>query len=207
MPVIADVSADQDILTLAEAKAALNIPAATADYDTELAQVITAASRFVDSVFGPVVRRTITDERHYGAGTSVTLNQSPVASVTTVTEYSGGVATVLTAESDTVAGTYTLDDNVLHRRASWGGAYFARQSVVVTCVAGRYASTATVDAKFKEAAVVALIHFWQHRGANSGAGTFGGDGAPFGGVPFSTDTLRKKLQAMFVEDALLPGIG
>jgi hypothetical protein len=197
----------RDILTLNEAKAALNIDLTVSSVDTELAQVITAASEFVDGVYGPVVWRTVTDERHVGAGTSVSLRYSPVASVTSVTEYAGGVAAVLTAETDLVPGGYSvdLDGGVVYRRSSWNGYRFGAQSVLVTYVAGRYATTEVVAPWAKEAAAEAVIHFWQARGANSGFGTVDGDGAPFGGVPFSTSTLRKRLIDAFPQHATLPG--
>lgn len=194
-----------DVLTLAEAKTALNIPDATTTYNTELAQVITAASRFVDSVYGPVVRRTVTSERlEPGSIGIVQLRFAPIVSVSSVKEYKGGAESTLTAETETAAGDYRLDlrRGRIYRRESWQAYPFGYQSVVVTYIAGRATDTASADPKFKEAAVVALIHFWQHRGANSGAASFGGDGAPFGGVPFSTEKLREKLASMYPEEVL-----
>jgi hypothetical protein len=197
-----------DVLTLAEAKAALNIPASNNDYDTELAQVVTAASRFIDDVFGPVVQRTITDERHDGYAGTVDLDHAPVVSITSVKEYSGGTASTLTAETETIAGTYRVDleQGIIYRRSTWVAYRFASQSVVVTYVAGRAATTAAVDAKFKEAGAIAAIHLWQHRGSGNGIGVVGGDGERFGNVPFSSDVLRRKLLALFPADARIPGI-
>lgn len=194
-----------DILTLAEAKQALNIPAATASYDAELAQVITAASRMVDSVYGPVVQRTATKSVVAPSGT-VWLDRP--AAVTSVTEYVSGTATVLTAEDFDTAGTYRLDaaTGALTRRASWGDSYWYAHELVVVYTSGRYADTASVDEKFKEACVVCLVHLWQHRGSQSGAASFGGDGAPFGGVPFSSAQLREKLKAMFPEEWIGPAV-
>lgn len=194
---VAVIGGSTDILTLEEAKPALNIPASDERYDTELAQVVSAASQFVDSIDGPVVKRTVTEE-HHGGHYSILLKNYPVASVTSVVEYSNGTATTLTAETLTTAGTYRIDltNGVLYRRNQWYAASFASSGVAVTYVAGRFDSTAMVDAVYKQAAVAALVHFWQHRGAQSGAATFGGDGAPFGAVPFSTMQLRKQLTAM-----------
>ena len=206
MPVVGS-SSDLDIITLAEAQAALNITnaadkTATA---TELAQVVSAASRMVDSVFGPVVQRTVTKTVVAPSGT-VWLDQP--AAVTSVTEYVSGVATVLTAETATTAGTYRLDatSGALRRRSNWSDSAWAANEVVVVYTAGRAANTAAVDPKFKAACAVCVVHLWQHRGAQSGFGSVGGDGAPFGGVPFSTRVLRDKLRAMYPEEALLPGV-
>lgn len=194
-----------DILTLAEAKLALNIPTATTTYDGELAQVITAASRFVDSIDGAVVMRTVTETIRNPRGSEIVLDTYPVT-VTSVAEYSGGVLTTLTAESNTVAGTYTYESStgVVSRRSSWYATRFQGETLVIVYTAGRFTSTATVDALYKEAAVSALVHFWQHRGANNGAATLGGEGAPFGGVPYSTAQLRKQLSATLC--GLVPGL-
>lgn len=200
-----------DILTLVEGKSALNIPSTDNQYDTELAQVITAASRIVDDVAGPVVQRTITNEPHNGGAVFVALDNAPVVSVTSVTEYTGSSSSVLTAETTPgLAGAgYLLADDVLWRRSSGYDRWWAtgRANVLVTYVAGRYANTAAVDSLFKEATAVALVHLWQHRGAGSGAAVAGGEGPMFGAVPFSSDVLRKKLKALVGREARLPGFG
>ena len=192
-----------DILTLTEAKAALNIPSSDTSNDTELAQVITAASRFVDSVYGPVVQRTVTKAFSAPYGT---LWLDRPAAITSVTEYVSGTGTVLTAEDFDTAGTYRVDLTTgrLARRSSWADYPWVGHEVVVVYTSGRAANTAAVDETFKEAAVVALIHLWQHRGAQSGAASFGGDGAPFGGVPFSSKQLRDKLKSLYPEEWVGP---
>lgn len=198
--------AANDILTTAEAGAALNMSAGEQTANaTELAQVISAASAFVDSVYGPVVARAVTKSVVSPSGT-VWLDRP--LSITSVTEYVSGTGTVLTAESSGTAGTYRIDTatGALTRRSSWGNTYWSGHEVVVVYSSGRYANTASVDPKFKEAAVVALVHFWQHRGSQSGFGTPGGDGAPFGGVPFSSKQLREKLKAMFPEEWTGPAV-
>lgn len=198
MPVAGDPT-NTDIISITEAYAGLNITTATeqATVATELASVVTAASRFVDSIDGAVVMRPVTETVRNPSGSTIVLDTYPV-SVTAVTEYSGGVATVLAAESSSVAGGFTFEasNGVLSRRSSWYATSFQGQTLEVTYTAGRYVNTAAVDPLYKEAAVEAVIHFWQARGANSGAATFGGEGAPFGGIPFSTDKLREKLTAM-----------
>ncbi len=202
MPVVGDPT-NIDILTMLEAHNALNIPIATTDYDVELAQVITAASRFVDSIDGAVVMRTQTETVRNPRGASIILDTYPVV-VSTVVEYSGGTATTLTAESVTTAGGFTFEaaTGVLHRRSSWYATGFAGETLVVTYTAGRYVNTAAVDALYKGAAVAALIHFWQVRGSGNGVGVLGGDGERFGGVPYSTAQLRKQLQATLCGDGL-----
>lgn len=195
-----------DIITSAEAKLALNIASGDWDaaWDTELEDLVTAASNFVDSVYGPIVKRTITSERHAGAGDVLTLRYRPVLSVTTVTEYAGGSETTLTAETEAATGDYRIElsSGRIYRRSSWQAYPFADQSVVVTYVAGRYDTTSVVARKFKVAAKIAVVHLWQHFGAGSGALQTGGEGPAFGAVPFSSEVLRKKLIDLYPEEVL-----
>lgn len=192
-----------DILTLVEARVSLNM-GTDPSVDTELAQVISAASQTLDNWIGAVVRRTVTDEEHVGGRDRVLLERIPVASITTVTEFASGTPTALTAETLTTAGTYSFDadSGILYRRNSWGAARFAG-GIRVTYVAGRFANTASVEAAYKEAAQKILMHLWQTRGAQSGAATAGGDGAPFGAVPYSTATLRRHIMAMFTDEPVV----
>lgn len=149
-----------DIVTLAEAKDALNITTAT--HDTLLAQWITAVSERVDARCGPVVIRTITDEQHDGGSSILFLRHKPVAAVSSVKEYASGVETVLSAESLTVAGDYLLNTNLgtLARRSSWTAATFATSGVLVTYTAGRYPDTASVGERWKTAVCDILRRRW-----------------------------------------------
>ena len=152
-----------DILTLPEAKTALNIDALNVDHDDEIAQHVTAISRIIDDECGPVVQRTITAELHDGGGASIVLRHAPVASVTTLREAAGSTITTLTAVGFGETGDgYSLKDGVLSRR--FGGSvssWTSGNALEVTYVAGRYASTAAVDAKFKAAAAAILRRLWK----------------------------------------------
>jgi hypothetical protein len=201
------VAADPlDILTLAEAKSAINADATSWDnaWTADLEQIVTAASRLVDSVYGPVIHRTITDERHDATGAVLDLKYRPVVSITEVKEYAGGTATTLTAETETTAGGYRIElaRGRVYRRSSWVAYPFGYQSATVTYIAGRAATEAAVDRKFKLAAKLAVVHLWQHFGAGSGAAMPGSDGPAFGGVPFSSEVLRKKLVDLYPEEVL-----
>lgn len=169
-----------DVLTLSEAKLALNLTGTTA-HDVELAGFITASSLRLDELVGPVVRRHITDETHDGGAPSVFLRWWPVASVATVTEYSGTTATVLTPESpgsqpadayltEPYSADPTLKGPQLHRRSSGTDARFAdgRGNVTVTYTAGRAVDTAAVDHRFKLAASLILINLWRSQQDSSG---------------------------------------
>ena len=178
-----------DVLSLAEAKAAIGQD--TTSDDATLPPVITAVSLALDEGAGPIVVRTLTDEVYDGGQTDIQLAQWPVTSITSVTEYDGTTAQVLTAETNASKPVYgyrtepyrgqptgLLGPTVI-RRGSGADARFPadRSNVVVTYVAGRFATTSAVSELFKEAARITLMHWWRTREQ----GTFevvldGGDG-------------------------------
>ena len=169
-----------DVLTLAEAKSALNLTNSTA-HDAELPGWITAVSKRLDRLIGPVVRRTISSEKHDGGCCRIYLGKHPITSVTSVTEYAGTVATVLGEESNASkpASGYLLDryeydpalySNKLRRRSGGVDTYFAAggNNVEVTYVPGRFLDTASVEEDFKEAAGLMLINLWRSQEDSSG---------------------------------------
>jgi hypothetical protein len=165
-----------DVLTLTEGKDALRIDETDTDEETELAGYITAVSRLLDQRIGPVVRRSVTAETHHGGRSYIRLLQRPVASVTTLLEYSATTQFTLTLSTVTSQPSlgYALDsyppDPALFsgrvwRRSGNSDYYFAngRGNVVATYSAGRYSSTTSVDARFKRAACVCLENLWRDR--------------------------------------------
>jgi len=94
------------IVSLADVKLHLNIPAATTTHDEELRRWIGAATGIVenhpDIGVGAVMRRTVTGERqrHDYGRISVWLNQSPVISVTTVTPVATGGTAITVPDLD-----------------------------------------------------------------------------------------------------------
>jgi hypothetical protein len=170
-----------DLLTLQEAKLGLNEQNATG-LDGKLPAWITAVSLRLDGLLGPIVRRTITAEQHDGGSGVIHLRHYPATSITTVTEYDDTTATLLVAETNafkpadgylvdpypvplTLAdGTpVTLLSRRMHRRKSGKDSSFTsgRRNVEVTYVAGRFATTETVEERFKRAAVLTLQNLWQ----------------------------------------------
>lgn len=158
-----------DILTLDEAKRAINKSDTNADEDDILVRHITATSRLIDQFCGPVVQRTITDEYHPWGHRVILLQQWPVASITTVQESSGGSASTLTALTFGASGDGywappSLTDpsllvGELWRRNGCGDTRWG--AVQVTYVAGRYEDTESVDARFKDAAGSILRRLWK----------------------------------------------
>lgn len=155
-----------DIVTLTEARDYLT---ANRLADSPLlAAWITASSEAIDGLAGPVVNRTITAELHDGGTREIRLDHRPVSSITSVTEYAyDGSSRALTAEtvSSKPAAGYLADLTLgtIWRRSSGVDYVFDgnRRSVSVTYVAGRYASTSAVGARFKQACLMTLAHMWR----------------------------------------------
>lgn len=148
------MAATEDILTLAEGQAALRQGTSTAN-DTTIALLITASSIAIDRGIGPVVRRTVTADTFDGEGVFIQLRSWPVTTVTTVVED----GTTLTSDQ------YLIDyeKGQLYRR---NGDYdypweIGRDNIEVTYTAGRFASTATVDAWYKHGCRLLLRHQWR----------------------------------------------
>lgn len=191
-----------DVVTLAEAEADLGD-----QDDTLLAAYITSVSRLLDKVCGPIVQRTVTSEVHDGGMGTIRLDEWPVASVTTLTEYQGTTAVTLTAEAVTTSPgngyIAELGTGTIYRRSGkldWTF-YPGRANVVCTYVAGRYASTAAVDSRFKRAALITLRNLWQKE-QGMGTVTFGPDGQPVVGATFA---LPNAAAAFIREDIRVSG--
>lgn len=177
-----------DVITLAEGKAAVNIATADTTQDTELASFITAISRRLDSLCGPVVKRLIAEEDHLTYGQAVLETRlRPIYDVQGVVEYdSAGNHTHLTEETVTTkpADGWLIDPTTSSRfrvlRRSQGLPYTYPQGGIVRLEynAGRYATTAAVDAVFKQAAAIMLANLWR-REQGVGSNTFGNTGDMF----------------------------
>lgn len=160
--------AANDLLTIDEARRAGPGEGIVA-HDEDLQIIVTGISTRIDKLCGPVVHREIVDERHDGGDVRIWLDHPPAHAVTSVTEWAGGVATVLDPESDATRPVdgFLLDHTHLMsyvwRRRSGADARFAagRRNVVVTYTAGRFATTATVDERFKMAAQSIIRRVWK----------------------------------------------
>lgn len=171
-----------DVLSIAEARTAVSLGSDTSK-DTPLALAVTAVSRQVDELCGPVVKRTVTSELHDGGEAVIRLRRLPAHTITTVTEYLNTSATVLTAETNAAkaTGNYlhdgtltTLNSGTIRRRSNGTDIPFpcGRRNIEVTYDSGRSADTAAVDPKFKQAAAMMLRNIWVSEMA-SGTETFG----------------------------------
>lgn len=172
-----------DVLTLEEAKQALNVTA-TVKHDAELPAYITATSDRLDRLIGPVVQRDITDEVHDGGREHIYLTFFPVVFVSTVVEHADTEPVVLEPETATAqpgeayaTHPYRRGDLLSHRitrRSSSGRHRNARfavgtNNITVSYVAGRCADTASVDPLYKHAAGLMLANFWRAQQDSSGS--------------------------------------
>lgn len=198
-----------NLLTLAEAKAALNIAVATTTFDTEIGSYIAAVSERLDDLCGPIIKRSISAEPHNSAPV-VWPDRAPVATVGAITEYRSGVATVLSAETVSVSGDYLFENGGTHNslirpRAGWADRPgFTGASIAIDYVAGRFNSTADVSQKFKQAAAIYLSHMWRKE-QGAGTVTFGSVETNELGVPtFGVPNVVKDLLELEIRP---PGVG
>ena len=143
-------AASSGIVSLADAKAHLNITSTT--HDAEIRTMIDAATEWVEHRIGPVVRRSITTTVTPSGGELFL--EPPVISLTSLTSAYGYT------ETFNLGTVYTdLSTGVIHY--GYAGSTFA-YPVTVTYVAGR----AIVPAAVRLATMMMLKAFWEtQRGA------------------------------------------
>jgi len=156
-----------NVLTSEEARLGLQIGAGDTKYFDWVDHFNGAVTAKLEACVGPIVQGTVTNEVHNGGRDYIYLNESPVVSIVQVVEYSGTVAGTVTAESNSSKPDpgYIIHkpSGKLWRRASggWGCFPCGLDNITVTYVAGRYADTASVDDRFKSAALIMLKNAWR----------------------------------------------
>jgi hypothetical protein len=148
------------LLTLAEAKAALNITTAT--YDSELQDYIDGTIAAVEYICGPTSSTNATEVLH-GCGTLV-LTNTPVLTLTSVTGDLVGARDLTYIRVDSDSGVVRANARVLPLLDDW-------YTVVYTY--GR----SSIPAALKQAAKVILKHQWSTQRGPSGRRASGGDDA------------------------------
>lgn len=113
-----------DLVSLPDLKEELRIIATNTTYDTKIRRWMKAATNIVENITGPIRPRTVTDVFD-GGRPVVVLNDVWVQSVTTLTEYLGNVAYVLTEQplgfaTDSYGYTWDRDTNAITRRDQSG---------------------------------------------------------------------------------------
>lgn len=152
-----------DLVTLSDVKTHLRIPTTDTSNDTQLQGFIDAASAIVGYEVGPVTTTSFT-ETHVPRGSRVIVDQVPIVSVTTITEYIGRTAYTLSLQppgSTTDNWGYSIDlpdSGVIVRRDGAGIEIpFWGTPVVVTYTAG----LASTPPDVKMAVLEDLRGLWQ----------------------------------------------
>ncbi len=132
------------ILTTAQAKDALKIPAASTADDTAVGEVLAAAQAQVEKVTGPLASTAVTDDVAVTWNGSTALTTPPVISVTTVASIPAGstvdVSTLTVTESGVLSGLPPGLWRVTYQ-AGW----------------------TTVPAEVREAVIEELTRLWNNR--------------------------------------------
>lgn len=168
-----------DVLAIGEAKKILGRSLVDSSKDDTIERLITATSRRLDRLIGPVITRTVTSEVVYPHSCHLELAYGPVSSISSVVEYQGSTAVTVTAETpgteptegylpERYAPQPSLLSGILVRRSGGNTANWWPGAVVVTYTAGRVASTTQVDARHKEAAALILKNLWRSYEVSTG---------------------------------------
>jgi len=132
------------IISLAEAKDYLNIPATMKTDDAKIVRMIKGLGPVVEFIVGPVIQKVV-EEWHDGGTDTVILRQRPVSAVIAVTEYVGPIAWPLAIIQDPSHGQiYSCEvelstGRIVRRTVGGGTTAFTsgRQTVQVSYYAGR----------------------------------------------------------------------
>ena len=177
------------LLTLTEAKEALNITGSV--QDNEVAAYLEAAVSMIESRIGPVDPATFTEVARVNGSGTILLQQYPVISVTSI-------AGVLNSSIPYLIADMYVDSELgvvqrLDRGAIRSDAY------TVTYVAGR----TVVPARIKQAARILVQHLWSTQ-RGSGGGAARGSNEPPAGVGYS---MPNRVLEMLVSDLKPPRVG
>lgn len=138
-----------DLVTLAEAKAFLDIPTQITRDDAEISAFVSALTGPVEQHVGAVLPVAYT-ERHDGGRPAINLDHIPVVSITSVT-LPGSVALASTGyELDKPSGV--VNRMIGDYTTTWE---YGRITIVYT------AGLASVPAHVKQAALIILGHLWE----------------------------------------------
>jgi uncharacterized phiE125 gp8 family phage protein len=148
-----NVRAYASLISLAEAKAHLNITGTASD--DELRNFLSAATELIETKVGPCVRRTVTSRIAGSNGGQIALPAYPVTSVTSVTSTTPGGPTWTTAQLD-VDGDAGIVSVLPSAPAFWWGPWD------VAYVTGR----TVIPERFLHACKEQVRHLWEtQRGA------------------------------------------
>lgn len=148
------------IVSLADAKAHLNLPAASTTNDEELRGFIEACTEVVEELAHEViVRRTIVERRVLHGARRFALHSVPVISLTSLVDVNGFLTWT--------AGNFDVDPETGIVSALWSsGVYPVAGLVQLTYVAGYQ----VIPASYTRAALMVLRHLWESQRSSLGGG-------------------------------------
>jgi len=142
-------AASTNLISLAEAKAAMNSTATTAATNDEIRDYLETATSLIEAHIGPVIQRTFT--QRVTGWDCIVLSNAPVVSITSLTGVYNNATAVLAAAVtvDSCTGIVRKLD-----RSTFSG-----ETYDVVYVAGR--SSGVVDPLIQQAARITLAHLWR----------------------------------------------
>lgn len=153
------------LITVADAKAELQIAPANVTFDAELAVYVDATTDLIERYIGPVENRSVTETVR--GGSALVLSQVPVVSITSITDPRGLRAAVAAADVFLNPSSGVIRPKLYSEFSD---------PVVVVYTAGRSVSGATIPAAIQLAARIVVAHLWQtQRGSAGGGGAGAGD--------------------------------
>lgn len=161
-----------DLVTITEAKRALNMSATSSANDAELETVLAAAIEQVEAYVGPLAPREVV-ETHRSPGEAISLRQTPVISVESVVSLAGGPSLYEPAQLlvDPVSGVLRplYGDTFGSFDAGWGG-------VTISYTAGREAGQ--IPESINRAILIVTEHLWETQRGWASAPSWRGESAP-----------------------------
>lgn len=152
------------LISLADAKAQVEIDSANVTFDVELQAYIDATTDLIERYIGPVENRAVVETVR--GGRMLLLSQVPVVSITSLTDPTG----LLTMD---VANAYVSPAAGVIRQ-KLGTVGFA-DPTVVAYVAGRSVSGSSIPPAIQLAARIVVAHLWQTQRGGVGSGAGAGD--------------------------------
>ena len=145
------------VLPLADAKAMLNIPAATTTFDTEIQQWVASIETSLEGMTGgPLVNRSITERAVLdGTYTVLQVRQRPLVSVTSIVSVASGLPIDISAGLDIDANAGTIRRKLGY--PFYGPFFVWLPAMTITYVAGWGTQ---MPAAFNDFARIVIQHLW-----------------------------------------------
>ena len=170
------------LLTLADAKAELNIDVADTDDDAEITAYLGAVTDMIERFIGPVENRSVTETVR--GGRAAILSRPPIFSIQSI---AGAMSGAVVATADV---WFNPSSGVIRPKGS-----AMPDPIVVTYTAGRNVSGASIPLGIQIAARTAISHLWRFQRGSAGAGSDYDDATPVPGMGYAMPNRALQLLA------------